>query len=120
MLKINRHIAFLLLGIFFFPIVFQSIHILRHHFHSHEEHVQECFIKTLDTVAQYNADSHNEYDEYCPICDYHFSINDVPEIFCNRLIIPVGAYVYNESIIVTYFNQIWGVLSSRAPPVFFA
>jgi hypothetical protein len=113
--KIKKHIAILLLGIFAFPIVFQSVHIILHHRHNIDNRHYCCQSNTQNdctgiTVAKYKTISH------CPICEYQFSINKPTNLFIFKTIMPILCGVLGNSLIEKRHLKILPSKSPRAPP----
>lgn len=115
---LKKHIAILLLGIFFFPLAYQPYHVLKHHSlkalcnqaccHSHTEN------KDCNNNVQFNSASKGP--EHCPICEYHFPINVIPKL---NLFKPKNSFrKYNlfglEERLA--FQQTSSKKSPRAPP----
>ncbi len=117
MSRLFKHITLLLLGVFLFPILFQSYHVVRHHssLDNSETHVCACEITNADNGFQIQKESHKE--KPCPICTYHFSINDLPRLSVSRLIIPAYTFTYIEIVAQLFFKQRVTKKSPRAPPV---
>ena len=114
MIKFNKHIATVLIGIFFFPLAFQSIHIVWHHDHLHYDcyhvfnSINNSQAATISTTGKINT---------CPICEYKFSINNLPVISVFRSPIPKINNSINETIMVQLHQQIIERKSPRAPPL---
>lgn len=115
MTKFYKHIAIFLIGIFVIPIVSQSIHILWHHSHS--------VIVCNHTIYLKNAGHHigdtniiNEKNKQCPICEYKFSINNLPVISVFGCSIPKINVSDNESEITQPTSCLVVTKSPRAPP----
>lgn len=107
MYKISKHITIVLLGIFVFPILFQSIHIVWHH-------TRDISCETNDhkDVLSFNENHH------CPICEYQFSINQQSDFFIFKSVIPVLCFFFKEPVITDPYQQSLSLISPRAPPLF--
>lgn len=117
MKRFNQHIAIILFGIFFFPIVFQSIHIVKHH--SNVSNFEQHFCGHIEIEDLYTA-SHEFYsfeDRSCLICDYQFSINDLPKVLYFGKEIPALKYTYIEIAVLKPFNQFSYDKTPRGPPI---
>jgi CRISPR/Cas system-associated protein Cas10 (large subunit of type III CRISPR-Cas system) len=117
--KVKHIIAPVLVALFLYPIVFQSIHVFEHnqeqtccsHCHAHE-HAQEK-PKDDKPVAQTNF---SETEDHCPVCDFHFAKLQIDT--------STGAYTKSESHTIRYaglgktpYIHFQGfIFSLRAPP----
>ncbi len=116
MLKFKRHIVIILLGLFVFPIVFQSLHIVWHHSHDYKCNHILCHIQQTGQNIQAEINTASQKDNHCPICEYQFSINDLPKIFLfstNTLLIDS---FLKKLELQFYFQQLITIKSPRAPP----
>lgn len=118
MIRLRKHIAVLLFGIFFFPIVFQSAHIVWHHSRDHEH-------KHLIGGKKYSSENQShalttiisQKDNLCPICEYQFSSNDRSDILILKAKISEINCVFNEIVTLRYKKQDFSKKPARAPPV---
>lgn len=117
MIKLKKHIALLLLGIFFFPIIFQSVHIVWHHPNGYKNQCRHCEKETAENTSYSFAKDVSQKENICPICEYQFSINDLPIISIFRTIIPEIACLFNEIAVQQQYNQIFSDKTPREPPV---
>lgn len=117
MIKLRKHIAFLLFGIFFFPILFQSTHVVWHHAHSYKCEHNLCSQTTTNKDLHSNGENVSEKEKTCPICAYQFAINDLPKISFFNAIIPVFTCTYNEVATQQHYKQGSSDKTPRAPPV---
>ena len=117
MIRLRKHIAFLLFGIFFFPIIFQSIHIVWHHSHDYTNEQHLCLIETNDKDNFNKIENISQKEEICPICEYQFSLNNLPKISIFRTIIPKFTCSYIEIASQKQYKQVFRDKSSRAPPI---
>ncbi len=113
MIKIKKHIARVLLGIFFFPIVFQSVHIVGYNHHGKP---QDHFLCDIDSDFHGSILTASEKVDHCPICDYEFSINRLPIYSVFDAIVPIGNEIFTATEIKQPHLQIFGSLPPRAPP----
>ena len=118
MLTLKKHIAFLLFGIFFFPIIFQSFHIVWSHSHVYkcEEHNNSSKTISNKDFIKYSKYL-SETEDTCNICEYQFSINDLPKISFFTAGITVFEVTHNKVATKEKYNQIFSVKTPRAPPV---
>lgn len=117
MISLRKHITLILLGIFFFPILFQSVHIVWHHSHSYEYEHDICHKKTSKTNSYSKNGTLSETEETCLICEYKFSINDSPEFFFFHSIIPSIACIYKQIDKQQPYTPFFSDKSPRAPPI---
>jgi hypothetical protein len=108
--KIKKYISVVLLGLFVFPILFQSIHIVWHHSHDilHTSNSLGCTNK----VVCFNEDNH------CPICEYQFFVNKQPNTDFFEIVIPFICNSFKETAIFQPYQQNFSLISPRAPPSF--
>ena len=115
MTGINKHIASILLGLFIFPIFFQSVHIAWHQSQSieHKSHL---------SIAIGNHDIQNKpliishEDSFCPVCEYEFSIHHLPAVFVFEAQLPMLKGIQNETIQSHPQLEAYRTKSSRGPP----
>nr|WP_321357304.1 hypothetical protein [uncultured Draconibacterium sp.] len=115
MKSLKIHIAFLLLGIFVFPIAYQPYHIVRHHSEKTDCHHPSCHLKYEKPdglVLDINTDGY----ESCPICDYHFPVNDLPRPLFYTPVIPIVQNSLVEIEIKRACKQVISSKTPRAPP----
>jgi len=115
LLELKKHIAVILLGIFIFPITFQSIHIVWHHSHciSHNatcHNVVDCHDYTGTAFIHSNSTNH------CPICEYQLSINTLPDIPFFEAVIPIICRVFKVLSVTKPHQEVFVLKSPRAPP----
>lgn len=117
LIKFRKHILFLLFGIFIFPSLFQSVHILWHQLPVSEcEH--HCSHSELSGKhSQTDSGNISGKEHICPICSFEFLINDLPESLIFRPVIPVFACTYSETTIPQLYKQVFADISLRAPPI---
>ncbi len=118
LIKQRKHIALLLFGIFFFPILFQSFHIVWHYLHDHKREHSHCSQAITNTDFHSNNKTVSEKEKVCPICEYQFSINNLPKISFPNPAIPEIARNYIEITYQQHYKQIFSDKTPRAPPVF--
>ena len=115
LMKFNKHIATLLLGLFISPIIFQSVHIVWHHSHSvaDNHHVDNV----IDNQRlQGEAKSVLTEDNHCPICEYKFSIHNLPAIFVFEANLAIIKGIQNETAETLLHQEVYSTKSSRGPP----
>lgn len=112
---IKKHIAFILLGIFVFPIFYQPYHIVLHH--SEELHCHhDCCSSKIEKSTDLIVDIYTEKEEPCPICNYHFPVNDIPGIsFFATSLIALKGQIYDLDI-KRASQQVVSIKTPRAPP----
>ncbi|WP_319503490.1 hypothetical protein [uncultured Draconibacterium sp.] len=114
---IKVHITLLLLGIFVFPIAYQPYHIVRHHSQKAECHHECCHIKH-EEAHDVTFNSYSGEDERCPICDYHFPVNDLPRLL---FFTPATPHVLNSVVEIEIKRACKHAISTkipRAPPLY--
>lgn len=116
MIGVRKHIAFLLFGIFFFPILFQSIHVVWRHSHPSKCEHNLCS-QTITNKVHTNGENVSEKEGTCPICAYQFAINNFPTITFFNPVIPIFICDYNEIATQQYYKQVFSDKTPRAPPV---
>ncbi|NOU61951.1 hypothetical protein [Marinifilum caeruleilacunae] len=82
MFGLKKHIAILLFGIFFFPLAYQPWHVIVHHSQDSQCHHACCHSKGAKKTCDFGhwLASKVEKQESCPVCEYHFPINIIPEL----------------------------------------
>ncbi|MGE0018171.1 MAG: hypothetical protein AB7S72_00770 [Draconibacterium sp.] len=111
-----RNIAFLLFGIFSFPLIYQPFHVVVHHGHTS---CANCTITCSEPHSDFGFavfDVTEEKEEPCPICNYHFPLNEIPAEFLSlhTVIIQTGQVFYVP--LKGYSKNIFSNLIPRAPP----
>lgn len=115
MIKLRKHITFLLFGVLVFPILFQSVHIVWHNSQTNKNHY--CQKETCDNDSADKTENISQEEDVCQICEYQFSLNDVPNIFIFRPILPEIASTLTGIAAPQQYNQVFSEKSPRAPPV---
>lgn len=118
LLKFKIHIVIALLGIFTFPIAFQSIHIIGHHSHGFMVDQHICGTNAVDECAQAEAIDGSEKENQCPVCTYQFVIKSLSEAPFFTSILPVSLGWFNEIVIIRTDLPVFSNKSPRAPPSF--
>lgn len=117
MIKLRKHIALLLFGIFFFPILFQSLHIVWHHSHGYKCEHTHCSQTVTNTDFHSDKENVSEKEKTCIICEYQFSINDLPIIpFFNPAIHTIACN-YTKTANQQQYKPVFSDKTPRAPPV---
>lgn len=116
MIKFYKHIAILLFGIFISPIIFQPVHILWHHSHSFNECNHVCTTKSDSHGLDNESKNGIKKYEHCPICEYKFSINNLPIVSVFETIVPKIDANFDETEIAQLYLHSFSVKSPRAPP----
>nr|WP_319267722.1 hypothetical protein [uncultured Draconibacterium sp.] len=116
MSRIKVHIALVLLGIFIFPIAYQPYHIVRHHSIKADCHHHCCHLQDEEPDGVIFDISTDGY-ENCPICDYHFPVNDLPRHLFFSPVIPLSQSSLVEIEIKRACKQVISSKTPRAPPV---
>ena len=111
-----QNIAFALLAIFSFPLAYQPFHVAVHHSHAH---CSQCTVScsTSNTDLQIiSVEATPEKEEPCPICNYHFPLNDVPSETVSLKNIEIETELINVDLQKVYINIPDSNIKSRAPP----
>jgi hypothetical protein len=114
LIKFRKHIAIILIGIFIFPVAFQSVHIVRHHGHEHSACLHIC---KIHSEYQGSYIQTPEKDKHCPICEYKFAINNLPSVSVYEANIPIIKLALDETIIGHPYLEVIESKSPRAPPL---
>ncbi len=127
MVRINKHIAFSLLGLFLFPIIYQPVHSNWHHsvknsqtnqIHynhsccSHSQTSMHTYPKGLSEIGPFN-----ENEEQCPVCEYQISINNLPLLSNLNYTVRRIDINYTEVAITRFISSVVSIESPRAPPI---
>ncbi len=118
MTKRRANIAVLLCGIFLFPIIFQSVHIVWHHSHGFKCEHHHC--QQIAPHEDFHSYFENISDEVskCPICDYQFPVNNLPEVSFLGTLLPLHTCIYIELNQQSQYKQVFSDKTPRAPPTF--
>lgn len=98
----------MLLGVFVFPLLFQPLHETKHC------KQPAISVKCLD-YSMVGADSH--ISGSCPICDFQFLVNDIPQISVFRAAVPCIVRPFADLKPSSYSLQNISPKTPRAPPV---
>jgi len=114
---IRKHIALLLIGIFFFPMMFHSLHPLSH-LKGQCGHTDQKLCNIPHAVG-HDTDftTLNPQAEICPVCQFQFANNELP--FLPALVVYLAAKTLpvNESADDLFQDIDKAADSSRAPPL---
>jgi hypothetical protein len=111
-----RNIALFLFGIFSFPLIYQPFHVVVHHGHSHCTH---CTVTCFESHSDFGFaifDVIEEKEEPCPICNYHFPLNEIPAEFLSLQKIAIETGQVFSVPLKGYSKNIFSNLIPRAPP----
>jgi hypothetical protein len=110
--KGEKHIAISFLLVFILPIMYQPIHILRHHAHKYNCSFESC----------HRDDSGHpvfQKNNHCFVCEYEFTVTSLPEEFD----IPFVESCVNElnpaKVQDIFSFEVILHTSPRAPPLLF-
>lgn len=112
MAEIRKHIAPFLFVIFSFPITFQPLHVVWHHSHGYMG--RQLY---LHPFSGENSNYISQKAELCPIGEYQFSVNDLPELFFFDSFKLSFSQAFNEKEIQQKHKAVFTEEPSRAPPV---
>jgi hypothetical protein len=115
--KIKSHIAFVLAGIFIFPMLVQSTHFFAHAEHQHCSGF-ECSIISLNSEAlAFNPFIDGGSKGDCLICDYKISLKDIPKAFNISIDIDIHFLIRNIIAEAPHLGFESHPGTPRAPPV---
>lgn len=89
-----------------------------HHPSGHSQNYELCNGHEPIQAFQNKYSIELQKHELCPICAYHFSINDIPKASIFRSALPLAQDLFKELVIHLPFQQLFSNKSPRAPPVF--
>lgn len=112
--RFNQHIAAILLGMFMFPLVFQSVHVLWHHA---QVCVDACCCKHLEVTSESPSGDITTLEDDCPICNYLITINGFADPLVHRTSLVVEKRVFVFLATQPPLKQVGGFESPRAPPI---
>ncbi len=114
---IRKHIALLLVGIFFFPLMFQSLHPLSH-LNGQCGHTEQKLCNTPLAVG-HDTDfaTLNAQAEICPVCQFQFANNELPLLPALVVFLSAKTTPVNESADDLFQDFYEAADSSRAPPL---
>jgi len=104
------------MGIFFFPIIFQSVHMVWH-LTSGQKHPPGpacCTIHKQDSGK--DVESLEQKNVRCPVCKYQFTLTTLPDHPVFKAIIPVQEGLGEEIKTEPPQRPIFTFKSPRAPP----
>jgi hypothetical protein len=114
LIKLKHHIAAILLGLFMFPILFQSVHVLWHHT---QDCIDACCCKHIDVVSESSSGTIATLEEDCLICNYLITINSFADPVVYRISLPIEKRAFVFLIIQHPLKQVGSFKSPRAPPI---
>jgi hypothetical protein len=109
LIKFKRHIAIFLLLVFVLPIGYQPVHIILHH--SHYFYIHDCPVKHTQ-----NAGPLFEKNNHCYICEYEFTVIDLPKVHIDSYSEILLCELFPSKIQVIFYPEIDLQVSPRAPP----
>jgi len=116
--QFRQHTAWSLLGIFLFPVIFQPVHTVRHKKDCCSRHENICVTGLPHKDLQTTSIAEQQQDEQCPVCNYQFPVNKLPEFSVYSTIAPVITGTVCEIILHADFQIVFSTKSPRAPPSF--
>ncbi|MCG8698185.1 MAG: hypothetical protein MI922_09035 [Bacteroidales bacterium] len=120
MLKHKKQISLILILVFTFPVIYQQAHVVYHHILSHihnscnHHHCSQDKVKTVNLLT--SSYSEKTKNEKCAICDYKFTVNQMPVDF--QFDNSINSY---SELNLKFTEENFGYVfilakSSRAPP----
>ena len=117
MISFQKHIAVLLYVIFIFPIAYQPFHIVWHHSHDSHAHHDCCHADEEKEISSIGINVSSDGNKHCPVCEYHFPINDLPKVSLFRSVgLSIERYLCEIEIRLP-LKQVVSNKSPRAPPL---
>jgi len=112
-----QNIAFFLFSIFSFPLIYQPFHAVVHHSHSTCSQCSVSCSQPDDDSLTVKLKKINDREEPCPICNYHFPLNEIPAgvVSIRNIEIETGLIICDLQRV--YFWNPDSNIKSRAPPV---
>ena len=106
---------FLAVGLFLFPILYQPVHILRHHSHERPDHVCEHHHHPAGKAADLTQIAQKYSD--CLICEYEFVIKDLPLPYV-LVYAPIRHYQVTPVPVISWYQSLsFSQIHSRGPPL---
>jgi hypothetical protein len=117
MKKWKRHIAVSVIGIFLYPMLYQPLHVIHHH--GHESQVHVCSLDNCHTEKGQEAGTEciEPARKHCHICDFKFSVNDLPVIHEPFVIYHRYNEIKSEISHSHYCKVDLSLVNPRAPPL---
>lgn len=113
----KKHRLWILLGIFVFPILFQSLHVLEHHLDDLNECHHDCSTQISHNNNQQHKAKITQDETVCPILSYELSVNDLHQLFIFQTNIPAFAFPFKQMVVNQHSKSVFSVKSPRAPPL---
>lgn len=118
----KKQIAVLLILVFTLPVLYQPLHILRHHvdpdsYSFHRNHLEEHEVLTSAQGDEAPVSVSAESDKkHCPICDYKVTFNQIPSEF--RFAASFRHCVEIKFCFINEFHEesVYSTVSPRGPP----
>lgn len=112
----KRNIAVLSFGIFLFPIVFHSLHVVAHHLHDHDQNNHSLHPGEIEKPAHVHFAAAVIPHKPCAVCAYEFSINEEPFQVAFAASLPAMGTEIAGFVTQGSFHSIVSNQSPRAPP----
>lgn len=124
-MRLKRHIVFLLLLVFVFPVFYQAAHVLYAHDFVAESScctLSECHPDSHSVIESKPLPAFSSYvkTESCAICEYEFSVCAAQQDFIYESIITFSCFSYTCTAVQLQINLNLFSKSPRAPPAFVA
>lgn len=113
MIAVRKHIAIILLGVFIFPVVFQQVHIMRHHSHDHGA----CILVMDPDSPDGNKVSSQRKDSHCLLCEYKLSVISLLDIVFITSTVNIIEDLETELVSFCPLQILFSSESPRAPPL---
>lgn len=106
MYKGEKHIVISLLLVLLLPVVYQPLHILKHH-----SHLNGCWSNSChENKAAFQKNNH------CFICEYEFTVTNLPGVFHNPFVDASVSELIPAKIQGIFSFEVIRHTSPRAPP----
>jgi len=109
--------ALTLLGIFLFPVIFQSVHTAGHKKACCSGHEHSCAVSQPERTTPRDSPGISQNEEPCPICNYQFPVNKLPDLSVFASHVPVVTAIVSDIIPDVEYRPVFSTKSPRAPPV---
>ena len=119
MKKYHKYLAFLLIGILTFSVLFQEIHIRLHQIHHHEHHCGTDHKAENDKSLNTETPRYTESEHHCLICDFQLTTKQWFKITTYECIYLEITESYFERKYIDLRVCTLPSKSSRAPPEYY-
>lgn len=122
MFKNKQHIKLFFLIVFSFSLIYKHVHVLQHKSEDYQticcSHKHKCESKTINNINLQDTFAENNNTDRCPICEYQFTINNLPKTSFFNIVIPVISFNYADITKQQQYKQTFSDKTPRAPPIY--